>query len=131
MTLELFVFLRRRKSRNAMPAVRCALPAHANLRLALRPGLPQDHHGAQRLGKQSGHEVNILRSIFLPELPNLKFRNAHKPDSTLECPAKGVNCLPLTQYTFVMTQRRFPFAHLSPRERPRLPSPKTALLPRE
>src|SRR6267142_1534015 len=90
-----------------MRTVRRAFHAHADLRFALRAGLPQDHHGAQRLGKQPGNEVNILRSIFLPELPNLKFRNAHKPASTLECPAKGVNCLPLTQYTFVMMQNAF------------------------
>src|SRR6266403_4813201 len=89
-----------------MRAVRRAFHAHADLRFALRAGFPQDHHGAQRLGKQPGNEVNVLRSIFLPELPNLKFRDAHKPDSTLECPTKGVNCLQPARYTLDTPQQR-------------------------
>src|SRR6266850_2731282 len=111
-----------------MRAVRRALHAHADLRLALRPGLPQDHHGAQRLGKQPGNEVNVLRSIFLPELPNLKFRDAHKPDSTLECPTKGVNCLQPARYTLVTTKTTVPLARFSPSQ-PFALSPGTQIAP--
>src|SRR6266850_4446828 len=115
-----------------MRTVRRAFHAHADLRFALRAGLPQDHHGAQRLGKQPGNEVNVLRSIFLPELPNLKFRDAHKPDSTLECPAKGVNWLHLSPYRLATAQNRG-----SSRPLPSIatfrasPRPQIAPLPRE
>src|SRR6266404_1919105 len=72
-----------------MRAVRRALHANADLRFALRPGLPQDHHGAQRLGKQPGDEVDVLRPIFLPQLPDLKFRDAHKTDFDSRVPRLG------------------------------------------
>src|SRR6266481_9408234 len=104
--LELLVLLRGRKPRNAMPAVRRAFHANTYLRFALGAGLPQDHHGVQRLGKQPGDEVNVLRPIFLPQLPDLKFRDAHKTDLDSRVPRLGCQ-QPLTRrYTLATTHSR-------------------------
>jgi hypothetical protein len=85
-----------------MPAVRRAFRTHPDLRFALRAGLSQDHYRVQRLGKQPRDEINVLRPILLPKLPDLKFRDAHKLTSTLECPAKGVNSICRTRYKIGM-----------------------------
>ena len=63
-----------RKSLQSLPA-RHALHSYSYQRLALRTRLPQCRHRTQRLRIHPSHQVRIVRSILLPQLPNLYFGN--------------------------------------------------------
>src|SRR5580704_1707709 len=65
-----------------------SLNPHADLRLVLRARFPQDHHRAQRLGIQPGHQIDVLGTVLLPKLANLYLGNAHKADFDSRVPRK-------------------------------------------